>query len=92
MEAICSSEMLVYFQRTIRRYIPEYKTLYVNFCVEEIYYENSFCVKMTTARKFVLKFYKFNAAAMYTSGNYTQNIFAKLCNYTVHITAIFFLV
>jgi hypothetical protein len=32
MEAICSSEKLVDFQRTTRRYIPEDNTLYSNRC------------------------------------------------------------
>jgi hypothetical protein len=40
MEAICSSQMSVDFQRTIRRYIPEYSTLH-----KIIYFRNFLCIQ-----------------------------------------------
>jgi hypothetical protein len=75
MEAICSSEMSVNFQRTTRRYIPEDSTLRTDILIfisgtKSIYYSssNKFRVDVTSAGKIKLSLYLIRRHAVKTCG------------------------
>jgi hypothetical protein len=52
MEAICSSEISVDFQRTTRHYIPEERTLHNNHCENLKSYEDN--ITMAIRKKYIL--------------------------------------